>query len=138
MAQIMAMCEPPPEIYRTIDAALEKCRLKEEAEKAAEIAADQAEAAKAAETDDPAAARMARMRARLQELNDLPAKLAARRAEFKKRTEEYLASNCTPAERAEAERLGAQYAAQVGACDVRREEGRPSPSVGGLKRVYRD
>jgi hypothetical protein len=53
------------------------------------------------------------MRAQLQALKDRPAQLAARRAEFKKRTEEYLASNCTPEERAEAERLGEQYAAQV-------------------------
>jgi hypothetical protein len=92
MAQIMALCEPPPEIYRAIDAALEKCRLKEEAEKA------EAEAAgKAAEAED----------AEVQALNERAEQLELRRAALAK-----MASNCSPETIAEAQRILDEQTAQ--------------------------
>jgi hypothetical protein len=88
----MAMCEPPPEIYRTIDAALEKCRLKEEAEKA-----EAATAGKAAEAED----------AEVQALNERAEQLELKRAALAK-----MASNCSPEMIAEAQRILDEQTAQ--------------------------
>jgi hypothetical protein len=92
MAQIMAMCEPPPEIYRSIDAALEKCRLKEEAEKAADEAAG-----KAAEAED----------AEVQALNERAEQLELKRAALAK-----MASNCSTETIADAQRILDEQTAQ--------------------------
>jgi hypothetical protein len=96
MARIMAMCEPPPEIYRSIDAALEKCRLKEEAEKAAEKA-EAAAAGKAAEAEH----------AEVQALNERAEQLELRRAALAK-----MASNCSPEMIADAQRVLDEQTAQ--------------------------
>ena len=92
MAQIMALCEPPPDVYRAIDAALEKCRLKEEAEKAEAAATEQADQAEDAE---------------VQALNDRAEQLELRRAAIAK-----MASNCSAETIAEARRVLDEQTAQ--------------------------
>jgi hypothetical protein len=114
MAQIMALCEPPPEIYRAIDAALEKCRVKEEAENA-----EAAAAGKAAEAED----------AEVQALNERAEQLELKRAALRK-----MASNCSPETIAEAQRIldeqTARFEADLSAfCGV----GLPTEDLAGEK-----
>jgi hypothetical protein len=92
MAQIRALCEPPPDVYRAIDAALEKCRLKEEAEKAAAAAAG-----KAAEAEE----------AEVQALNERAEQLELKRAALAK-----MASNCSAETIADAQRILDEQTAQ--------------------------